>query len=69
METQIVGSRLASDIAKAVVRCHTLRNQIVPAQRRWVEAHGTVAASAVALLGSYSKYLESPARVTADTAC
>jgi glycosyltransferase involved in cell wall biosynthesis len=69
METQIVGSRLASDIAKAVVRCHTLRNQIVPAQRRWVEAHGTAGASAVALLGIYSKYLESPARVTADTAC
>lgn len=53
----VVGSRSESDIAAAVLSCHGRRLDIARRQRRWVEQHATVAASAVALLGVYAKYL------------
>jgi glycosyltransferase involved in cell wall biosynthesis len=53
----VVGSRSESDIAAAVLSCHGRRLEIARAQRRWVEQHATVAASAAALLGVYAKYL------------
>jgi glycosyltransferase involved in cell wall biosynthesis len=53
----VVGSRGESDIAAAVLSCHDRRLEIARAQRRWVEQHATVAASAAALLDVYAKYL------------
>ena len=53
----VVASRSASDIAETVLRCHGHRLEIARAQRRWVERHATVAASAAALLGVYAKHL------------
>jgi len=53
----VVGSRRARDIAAAVVHCHGRRFEIAQAQRRWVEQHATVSASAAALVCVYSRYL------------
>jgi len=53
----VVGSREASEIAGAVLRCHARRGEIAKAQRRWVERHATTSASAAALLAVYAKHL------------
>lgn len=52
----VVGSRDAAEIADAVVHCHARRAQIAQMQRRWVEQHATVSASASAMLAVYAKY-------------
>jgi glycosyltransferase involved in cell wall biosynthesis len=54
---QVVGSRLEREIADAVVRCYRRRDELVKAQRRWVDEHGTAPASAAALLAVYAKYV------------
>jgi glycosyltransferase involved in cell wall biosynthesis len=53
----IVGSRAERDIANAVLHCYGHRAEIAKAQRRWVEQHATMSASAAALLAVYAKYL------------
>jgi glycosyltransferase involved in cell wall biosynthesis len=53
---QVVASRDADEIAEAVVRCHGCRQQLAAEQRRWVERHASVSASAAALLAAYSRY-------------
>jgi glycosyltransferase involved in cell wall biosynthesis len=53
----VVGSREASDIARAVVHCYARRAQIAQAQRRWVERHASASASAAALLAVYARVL------------
>ena len=51
---QVVGSRDEGDLADAVVHCFARRAELAGAQRRWVERHGAVAASAAALLAVYA---------------
>jgi glycosyltransferase involved in cell wall biosynthesis len=53
----VVGSRCDSDIAAAVLSCHGRREEIARAQRRWVEQHAGMPATAAALLGVYAKHL------------
>jgi glycosyltransferase involved in cell wall biosynthesis len=65
---QVVDSRSAADIAEAVVRCHGMRVDIAAAQRSWVEANGTAAASTATMLGVYGGYVARSANVTARTA-
>jgi glycosyltransferase involved in cell wall biosynthesis len=56
---QLVASRDARAVAEAVLRCFEDAEALRKAQRRWLEAHGTVQAGARALLAVYAKYLES----------
>jgi len=57
MSWQVVDSRDERELADAVLRCHELRSEVAGAQRRWVETHATVAASAQALLSVYAVYV------------
>jgi glycosyltransferase involved in cell wall biosynthesis len=54
---QVVPSRDAAALADTVMRCVAERADVVPAQRRWVEAHATMAASAASLLRVYGQCL------------
>lgn len=54
---QVVGSRDEVDLAAAVVQCYGRRAELALAQRRWVDQHGTAAASAAALLAVYARYV------------
>src|SRR5512138_691005 len=54
---QVVATRAEADIAAAVLECYGRRDEITAAQRRWAEQHGTAAAGAATLLGTYAKYL------------
>jgi len=54
---QVVVSRAEADIAAALADCYCRRAEIVRAQRRWAERHGTASAAAATLLGVYVKYL------------
>jgi glycosyltransferase involved in cell wall biosynthesis len=54
---QVVPSRDASALADALTRCVSERTDVVPAQRRWVESHATMAASAASLLRVYGQCL------------
>jgi glycosyltransferase involved in cell wall biosynthesis len=62
LSQQVVGSRSAADVAEAVVLCHGTRADITAAQRAWVEANGTTAASTANLLRIYDRYVVEPAR-------
>jgi glycosyltransferase involved in cell wall biosynthesis len=57
---QVVGSRAEREIVDAIVRCYRRRAELAKAQRRWVEQHGTVSASAAALLTVYANYVVRP---------
>ena len=65
MSWQVVDSRDELELADVVRRCHEFRSELARAQRRWVEEHATVAASADALLSVYARY----ARTTAGRQC
>lgn len=54
---QVVDSRAADDLAQAILRCCTEREDVVAAQRQWVRAHASVGASAAAMLSVYGCYL------------
>lgn len=58
MPWQVVSSRDETELALAVVRCYAERAAVAEAQRRWVEAHATVAISADTLLSVYAVYLK-----------
>ena len=58
---QVVDSRSDGEIADAVVDCHSIRGEISAAQRSWVEANGTTAASTSNLLSVYDRYVKGSA--------
>jgi glycosyltransferase involved in cell wall biosynthesis len=62
LSQQVVGSRSDGDIAAAVVLCHGIRADIATAQRAWVDANGTTAASTANLLRIYDRYVVGAAR-------
>jgi glycosyltransferase involved in cell wall biosynthesis len=53
---QVVGSRDAAELAAALARCVVERDAVVAAQRRWVEQHATIAASAQSMLDVYRRF-------------
>lgn len=54
---QIVESRKADDIARAVIWAHTQRDAIAASQRQWVCTHATIQKAAAALESVYAKYV------------
>jgi glycosyltransferase involved in cell wall biosynthesis len=54
MAWQVASSRSPQELAEIALRCIREREAVAAAQRRWVEANATVAASADALLAVYA---------------
>jgi glycosyltransferase involved in cell wall biosynthesis len=60
MPWQVAPERDAQTLAAVVRRCHAEHDEVAHAQRRWVEAHATAAASAEAMLRVYAGCLRGP---------
>jgi glycosyltransferase involved in cell wall biosynthesis len=56
MDWQVVSSRNENDLAQALLRCDRERDDVVAAQRRWVETHATPSICAERLLSIYASY-------------
>jgi len=54
---QVISSRDPKDLARALERCVMERNAVAALQRRWVNEHGSIQASAVSILNVYRRYV------------
>ena len=55
---QVVAERSPDRVARAVLWAHAQRDLIVPAQKRWVQAHATIERSVIELENVYRAYVE-----------
>lgn len=65
---QVVGERDPEQLSNGVLRCFAEREQVIRAQRDWVEANATMTASMNAMLEVYRRYRPSSAAVRANVA-
>ena len=65
---QVVASRAADDIARAVIWAHSQRETIVAKQKQWVGTHATIERAAALLEDVYLKYIDHAA-VAGAVAC